>query len=79
MRPTPLVEYFKHLANRYEGEVALVWQEWEEFSAGRSAVGDDQPPRGAMLWRPQFARGGEQADKQRRLPQEQNGQVPQGT
>ena len=72
------MEYFKHLANRYGGKVALVWQEWEEFGAGRSAVGDDQPPRGARLWHPQFARKREQAEKLRRLPQDQNGQVPHG-
>ena len=64
----PLMAYFKHLANRYVGEVALVWQYWAE-----SAVGGDPLPRGARMWHPQFARTREQAQTLRGLRTSQNG------
>ena len=75
------MEYFKHFAERHAGEVALVWEGWDEFGAGPSAVGDDPLPRDARLWHPQFARKREQRktlSELRQLRQDQNGQIPQG-
>ena len=74
----PVVEYFKHLAERHAGEVALVWEGWDWFGEGPSAVGDDPLPRDARLWHPQFARKREQRKRLSQLRQDQNGQIPQG-
>ena len=50
----PLVEYFKHMTRRYEGEADLAWEAWEKIGAGTQAVGDDPLPRDARLWHPRW-------------------------
>ena len=59
----------RHLVGYGEGEVAVVWYEWDEIGAGTQAVGDFPPQRDAKLWHPQFARTRAQAEKTRRLRQ----------
>ena len=39
----PLLEYLKHRARFHEGEVALVWEAWEDIV---------ELPRDARLWHP---------------------------
>ena len=53
----------------------MVWQVWDEFGTGASAVGDDPPPRDVKLWQPQFATNREHAQVLSRLPQTSDGQV----
>ena len=76
-KKTPLEEYFKHLQNRYAGEVALVCEKWDEFGEGASAVGD--VPRNMRLWDQQFARNREQARAMDRLPFTGWGRCKMGT
>ena len=44
---TPFTEYVRHVLMRYEGEVALAWDEWDR--AGGPL------PRDKLLWPPQYA------------------------
>ena len=44
----PLAEYLKHLCRRYEGEVAVAWEQFT-WHAG-------PPPREKRLWHPQFSK-----------------------